>query len=132
MSDYTKSLKKKKNVFFWLSTALWICTAIILTLILIIKGTEPKDGEILSKELYNKIMAMTVTVIIGLVVAVIIKEKIRNTFWMANIILGVMNYGSRGMWLVLFLWAIDEFIFHALYVNYKNKVVINKEIDKRE
>ena len=77
-------------------------------------------------------MAMTVTVIIGLIVAVIIKEKIRNSFWMANIILGVMNYGNRGMWIVLFLWAIDEFIFHALYVNYKNKVVINKEIDKRE
>ena len=60
-----------------------------------------------------------------------IKNKARNTVWMGNTVLSVYLFGTTGMWVILSLWAVDEFIFTNLYKHYREKTTINVEIDKR-
>ena len=50
---------------------------------------------------------------------------------MAELVIAVCLFGATGMWIVLGLWAADEFITLPLNKHYREKTSINKERDKR-
>ena len=96
------------------------------------KPIEKESMEILSNELKEKIYAFGTTAAIGIVATVFIKEKARTFIYMLSIIISVILKGEIGMYIVLGIYALDEFVIRVLYKYYSNKVSINKEIDLRE
>lgn len=87
--------------------------------------------QILSEELKEKVIAFGITAAIGLVVALFIKEKARTALYMISLVITVIIKGEVGMYIILAVWGLDEYVFHTLYKSFKNKYIINKEIDLR-
>ena len=48
---------------------------------------------------------------------------------MASTVLATLIYKEAGMYVVLAIWLVDEYIIHALYKKYSRKYEIRKEID---
>ena len=66
-----------------------------------------------------------------LVLAVIVKDKIRPTVWMIDIILANYLFGSWMMYIVFAIWIIDQYVIDPLGKHYRQLYTINKEIDRR-
>ena len=66
-----------------------------------------------------------------LVLAVIVKDKIRPTVWMIDIILANYLFGSWMMYIVFAIWVIDQYVIDPLGKHYRQLYTINKEIDRR-
>lgn len=136
-SARTIKVIRNKNIFFIVSNALWIGTALFLVFVCCVKlgskeAVEEASTQIISNELKAIIYSLSTTLIIGIIVSIIIKDKIRTFIWMVSVITAAILFNSKGMYCVLALWFVEEYIFHALYIKYKNLVQINKEIDLRE
>lgn len=143
-SARTKEVIKKRNIFFIISSLLWIGTAAVFIVLGLnaIGSKGPSDVQaiedekesisILSEQAKNLLTGVTITTVIGLIAAIIIKDKLRTVIWMASTIIASIVFKSVGMYIVLVIWASDEYIFRALYLKYKGKVEINKEMDLRE
>lgn len=130
--DITKKYKQRYILFFIISSLLWLGTCLTLLLIGIDRGFELKRvEESIGTQLLDVFMPLIISYGIGLVVFIFIKEKMRNTIWMANIIMSVVLFKDVGTYIVLGIWMIDEFIIRPIYKTSHNKMVINKEIDKR-
>lgn len=134
-SDRTKHCKKMRNIFGIISYILWLGTIAVLIAMCFSKMEKPiekESMEILSNELKEKIYAFGTTAAIGIVATIFIKEKARTFIYMLSIIISVILKGEIGMYIVLGIYALDEFVIRVLYKYYCNKVSINKEIDLRE
>ena len=136
VSDRTKSLKKKRNLFAILSFGLWVGTLLFLAIYAFctVGNAEEvaKQGiEILSKEVKDILIGLGITAIIGIIGVIIIKDKIRTFIWMLSLILAVILFKEAGMYVILCLWLVDEYIFTNLFHHYCHLVQINKEIDLR-
>lgn len=126
----TKSYKSKKILFFWLSLLSWLG----LCGFLIAYGVStavPKEASELGRQLMDILMPLAVTYIIALVAVIFIREKLRNTVWIVNVVLAALLLGDVMLYITLFAFALDEFVLVPLYRHYKQKYIINKEIDKR-
>ena len=66
-----------------------------------------------------------------LVLAIIVKDKIRPTVWMIDIILANYLFGSWMMYIVFAIWIIDQYVIDPLGKHYRQLYTINKEIDRR-
>lgn len=66
-----------------------------------------------------------------LVLAIIVKDKIRPTIWMIDIILANYLFGSWMMYIVFAIWIIDQYVISPLGKHYRQLYTINKEIDRR-
>ena len=88
--------------------------------------------EIISEALKARLVSLSVTVIIVAILAIFIKNKARITIYMLALIINGILFKEPGMYVILGIWALDEFIFTALHKHYKQLVTINKEIDRRE
>lgn len=66
-----------------------------------------------------------------LVLAIIVKDKIRPTVWMIDIILANYLFGSWMMYIVFAIWVIDQYVIAPLGKHYRQLYTINKEIDRR-
>lgn len=66
-----------------------------------------------------------------LVLAIIVKDKIRPTVWMIDIILANYLFGSWMMYIVFAIWIIDQYVIGPLGKHYRQLYTINKEIDRR-
>lgn len=133
VSERTKSLKRKTTIFGLLSYITWIGVALffVFAALLTFDKTGSDGKPIFSEEFKAMLISIGITTGIGILMAVIIKEKIRTFVWIACTILASIIYKEVGMYIVLSLWLIDEYIFTNLYKHYKNKFTINKEIDLR-
>lgn len=132
MSDRTKKLKSLKNLFFSLSLICWLGTVIFVVISVFSRvGEGGNVTDIFSDDIREKLIAFGTTAIIGTIVALFIKEKIRTALYMISLIIIVIMHGEVGMYVVLSIWGIDEYVFSNLYKNFKQKYIINKEIDKR-
>lgn len=136
-SERTKKCKKLRNWFFAISTLLLIAV-LVFTIINVASifnvPKDPKTGEPLikiSQSLIDKVVAFGTTTVVVSILAIFIKNKARTAIYMLSLIISIIIKGEPGAYFILILWALDEYVFHALYLNYKNKVVINKEIDLR-
>lgn len=130
----TKQVKKLRNIFAITSAGTWVCTAIFLVLWALthlVGDVDPSVQIILSEELKNVVLSISITTVIGITAAIVIKEKLRTAIWMACTIMAAIMFKEVGMFVVLGLWFIDEYVLYSLYKYYKNAVQINKEIDLR-
>lgn len=134
-SDRTKHCKKMRNIFGIISYCMWLGTIVVIMIMCFSKienAAEKESLKILSDELTEKIYAFGITAAIGIIATIFIKEKARTFMYMLSIILSVILKGEVGMYIVLSIYAADEFVIRTLYKYYSNKVSINKEIDLRE
>ena len=133
-SKRTKDCKKLSIVFFVCSFVCFIGVALFAIIAAFSKvgGTEKEGMEIISEALKTRLVSLSITMIIGIVLALIIKDKIRTTIYMLALVVISILYKEVGMYVVLGVWALDEYVFTALHKHYKQLTTINKEIDKRE
>lgn len=132
LSDRTIKCKHLRNLFFVLSCICWIgIVAFVVISVFTRVGADGDPMNILSDDMRDKLIAFGTTAIIGIVVALFIKEKIRTALYMISLIIIVIMHGETGMYITLSVWALDEYVFTALYKSFKEKYTINKEIDKR-
>ena len=130
-SPRAKDLKRRKLIFGLISTLMWVGTGIVFAILAFTKF-KAKDSSgipILSHELKTLLTSVGVTAMIGLIVGIIIKDKIRTFIYMASTILATIIYKDIGMYIVLSIWLVDEYIIYAPYKKYKRKYEIRKEID---
>ena len=61
------------------------------------------------------------------------RHEMKNLyFYMLALIINSILFKETGMYIILAIWFIDEYVFSALHKHYKQLVIINKEIDRRE
>ena len=129
----TKDVKKLSRIFFFISFACFFGVALftIIATFSKIGGSEKSGVDILSTAIKTQLISLSITMIIGLILALLIKEKMRTTIYMLSLIINSILFKEVGMYVILSIWAVDEYIFAALHRYYKQLVIINKEIDKR-
>jgi len=131
--EITKKIKKKRDFFGFISVGLWIGTALfcIIAIFCKIDLKNPEGIEIFTPEFKAWLISLGSTAIIGIILGFIIKDKIRTVVWMVCTVINACLFKDVGMYVTLAVWFTDEYIFHALYLRYKMRYAINKEIDKR-
>lgn len=138
-SQRTIDVTKKRNIFGFISYFLWITVVLVLVFFTFKKFSTPveivesaESEGFISESGKAFILSTSITVIIGVIATIVIKDKLRTFFWMVSVVLSAVIFKSTGMYIVLGIWLVDEYVFHNLYKYYKSKVSINKEIDLRQ
>jgi len=133
VSERQKSLRKKAILFGIIS---WVTLFTLLTVYLIsafVNLNAIRDGvQIFTDEAKHIIVSMSVTAIIGVIATIFLKEGMRTFIWIVCVVLGSLIYKEAGMYVALGLWLVDDYVIHKLFIHYKNKLVIRKEIDYGE
>lgn len=128
-SKVTKQYKHKAILFTIFS---WV-TAFAIAIGLIIYGLSVRwtgNGEMMEK--FQTIIGLIGTSLIAcIVLAIIVKDKIKPIVWMIDIILSAYLFEDYVMYIVFGIWFIDTYIVNPLARYYRSKHSINKEIDKR-
>ena len=134
MSDRTKKCRNLSILFFSLSTICYFGVALfaLITCFSSIMGHEKTGIDIISESLKTKLVSLSITMVIGLIIALVIKEKLRIALYMLSLIVVSLVYKEVGMYSILAIWALDEYLFSGLHKHYRNLKTINKEIDLRE
>ena len=122
---------KRLGVAF--SVVNWImCFGLAVGLIIVFaSGIEP-DDETLKEKLGTIIYGIGLSLIPIIVLAILVKDKIRPTVWMVDIILANYLFGNVAMYCVFGIWLISEYVVGPVGHHYKSLYTINKEIDRRE
>ena len=110
----------------------WImCFGLAVGLIIVFaSGIEP-DDETLKEKLGTIIYGIGLSLIPIIVLAILVKDKIRPTVWMIDIILSNYLFGSAIMYVTFAIWLVSEYVIGPLARHYRQLYVINKEIDRR-
>ena len=123
MTDITKKYKKAANTLSIISWALTFLPIIVYVIVAFANGTPAQK------------LTLGVSVIIaGMLVAVnfMMKLNLRSTIWVLMLGVYVCLKNILPLLLIIAISTImDEMIISPLAKSYKNKYVINKEIDKR-
>ena len=111
----------------------WImCFGLAVGLIIVFaSGIEP-DDETLKEKLGTIIYGIGLSLIPIIVLAILVKDKIRPTVWMIDIILSNYLFGSAIMYVTFAIWLVSEYVIGPLARHYRQLYVINKEIDLRQ
>lgn len=135
MSDITKQLKKKAIIYQVISIAIWVSVAIfaIISSFLKAKGllTKVATGVELKGEVKSALVGLGITMLIAVVVAMFISNKLRTTIYMLSVIASTICYGQVAMYIIFALWLVDEYVLVYLAKKYKTRYDTNKEIDLR-
>ena len=133
VSQRTKDCKKLYYIFQVISLLYWLGVALFAVIAAFSKiaGSEKSGVDILSEAVKTKLISFSITALIGIVLALLIKEKARLTIYMLSLIILSVLYGEVAMYITLGIWATDEYVFIALAKHYKLLIKINKEIDRR-
>ena len=90
-----------------------------------------EDSATMDEKLGTIIYGFGLSLIPMLVLAIVVKDKIRPTVWMIDIILANYLFGSWMMYIVFAIWVIDQYVIGPLGKHYRQLYTINKEIDRR-
>ena len=133
-SKRTKDVSRLSLIFFWLSFLCYFGVAIFSIIAIFTRlGASEKQGmEIISEQLKSVLVSFSVTLLIVVALAIFIKNKVRHTIYMFALVINGILFKNVGMYAILTIWAIDEFIFHLLHTHFSKLKTINKEIDRRE
>jgi hypothetical protein len=133
-SKRTVDCKKVALAMYILNWVLCFGLAIALVIaFLITKDQAPtEDQETLQQKLGTIIYGIGLSLIPMVVLAIIVKDKIRPTVWMIDIILANYLFGEIAMYIVFVIWLVSEYVVGPVGKHYKNLYTINKEIDRRE
>ena len=128
-SNRTKSCKKL-GIFFTVLNWILCFGLTIAFIICFVSGQEPSD--ITLKEKFGVVIyGIGLSLIPMIVLAIIVKDKIRPTIWMVNIILANYLFGPTVMYSTFAVWLVSEYVIQPLANRYKLLYTVNKEIDKR-
>ena len=132
-SDRTKLCKKRTRIFHIVSIVCWVGVALFALISVFSKvgGSENTGMDILSEAYKTKLISLSITILILILLSILIKEKLRVSIYMLSVIIGTVLYGEVAMYILLAVWALDEYVFFTLYKKYKQLAIINKEIDRR-
>ena len=110
----------------------WImCFGLAIVFIIVFAaGIEPAN-EPLKEKLGTVIYGIGLSLIPMIVLAILVKDKIRPTVWMVDIILANYLFGSTIMYVTFAIWLVSEYVVGPLARHYRQLYVINKEIDRR-
>lgn len=129
-SKRQKELKQKTLIFGIIS---WATLFTLLTVYLIsafANFNAVQNGvQIFTDEVKKLVISMSITAIIGVVATIFLKEGMRTFIWIVCVILGSLVYKEVGMYIALGCWLIDDYVIHKLFLYYKSKLSIRKEID---
>ena len=128
----TERTIKCKRLGVAFSVINWImCFGLAVGLIIVFaSGIEP-DDETLKEKLGTIIYGIGLSLIPIIVLAILVKDKIRPTVWMIDIILSNYLFGSAIMYVTVAIWLVSEYVVGPLARHYRQLYVINKEIDRR-
>ena len=128
----TERTIKCKRLGVAFSVINWImCFGLAVGLIIVFaSGIEP-DDETLKEKLGTIIYGIGLSLIPIIVLAILVKDKIRPTVWMIDIILSNYLFGSAIMYVTFAIWLVSEYVVGPLARHYRQLYVINKEIDRR-
>lgn len=126
----TQKYKHNKRTFFWLSFLSWFGYLGGLIIWGVTSGLTAGSGG-LAAALLDVFMPLAITYLVAIALVIFIREKFRNTIWVTNIALSALFLPDVWLWISIGLFAVDEFLLNRLYLHYKNKETISKEIDKR-
>ena len=90
-----------------------------------------EDSATMEEKFGTIIYGFGLSLIPMLVLAIIVKDKIRPTVWMIDVILANYLFGSWLMYVVFAIWLIDQYVIGPLGKHYRQLYTINKEIDRR-
>lgn len=133
-SKRTVDCKKVAVAMYVLNWVLCFGLAIALVIaFLITKDQAPtEDQETLQQKLGTIIYGIGLSLIPMIVLAIVVKDKIRPTVWMIDIILANYLFGEIAMYIVFVIWLVSEYVVGPVGKHYKSLYTINKEIDRRE
>lgn len=133
-SKRTVDCKKVALAMYILNWVLCFGLAIALVVaFLITKDQAPtEDQETLQQKLGTIIYGIGLSLIPMVVLAIVVKDKIRPTVWMIDIILANYLFGEIAMYIVFAIWLVSEYVVGPVGKHYKSLYTINKEIDRRE
>ena len=128
----TERTIKRKRLGIAFSITNWImCFGLAIGLIVVFaSGIEP-DNETLKEKLGTIIYGIGLSLIPLIVLAILVKDKIRPTVWMVDIILSNYLFGATIMYVTFAIWLVSEYVIGPLARHYRQLYVINKEIDRR-
>lgn len=111
----------------------WImCFGLAVGLIIVFASSIEPDNETLKEKLGTIIYGIGLSLIPLIVLAILVKDKIRPTVWMIDIILSNYLFGSAIMYVTFAIWLVSEYVIGPLARHYRQLYVINKEIDLRQ
>jgi len=135
MSQRTKQLKNKARFYQILSTCSYVVLEIVLIVISLTKvgstSASTSSTAILTDEIKAKLTSIGISLVIILILTIILKDKLRFIIYFASEVLALILFDKVGVYAVLSIWTIDEYVFLRLYKVNKDKYIINKEIDLR-
>lgn len=122
---------KLARLLFILNWAL--CFGVAITLVsLCLAGVQPDPNGVSMKEKMGTVLyGFGMSLIPVVVLAILVKDKIRPTVWMIDLILANYLYGSIGMYIVVGVWVIGEYIIAPLSKRFATLYLVNRELDKR-
>lgn len=130
-SERTRQCIKKRigyTILSWL-----LCFGI--TIALFIYGFATKwsgSGTEVSNHIKAILIAFILSILPVCILSFLVKDKIKPTIRMINIILSAYLVANWFMFIIGALMLIDTYLITTLIEKYKIAVVTNKEIDKRE
>lgn len=129
-SERYKSLRKKTIIFGVISYAALFITMAVCLIAGGINFNAVKDGvQIFTDEAKTLFLSMSITAVIGVVLTFFLKEGMRTFIWIVCVVLSSIVFGSIGMYIVLGVWLLDDYVIHKLFKYYQSKLSIRKEID---
>lgn len=132
-TERTIKCKKLGILFTILSWLLCfgLAVAFIISFVAMNGSGGGENSATMEEKLGTIIYGFGLSLIPMLVLAIVVKDKIRPTVWMIDIILANYLFGSWMMYIVFAIWVIDQYVIAPLGKHYRQLYTINKEIDRR-
>ena len=129
-SERYKSLKKKSVIFGIISYAALFVTMLVMLIAGFANFNAVHDGvQVFTDEARGVFVSMTITAVIGTILTFFLKEGVRTFIWVVCVVLGSIVFHEAGMYTVLGIWLLDDYVIHKLFVYYHDKLKIRKEIE---
>ena len=129
-SERYKQLKKRTVIFGIISYAALFISLLVCLIGGAVNINAVQDGvQIFTDEAKTIFYSMTVTAAIGTVLTFFLKEGMRTFLWIVCVVLGSIVFGAVGMYIILGVWLLDDYVIHKIFLHWKNKLSIRKEID---
>lgn len=127
----SKITKQNKNKSILFSILNWLfCFGTFIAYLIYFFATNGGGGDLEAK-LGTIIYGFLLSIIPFVLIFILVRNKVKNIIWMGNMILSQYLFGPTALYLTFGLWFLDEYIVAPLSNRYKNKYIINKEIDNR-
>ena len=108
-----------------------LAVAFVISFLAMNGNGNGEHSETMKEKFGTIIYGFGLSLIPMLVLSIIVKDKIRPTVWMIDVILANYLFGSWLMYVVFAIWLIDQYVIGPLGKHYRQLYTINKEIDRR-